>query len=363
MAHPLGDLGRRHVLDGPAALQDELRDERLEVGEEQHVGDVARSDRAVLREPVPLGRVERRHHQRVGRVDARGDRVADHAVHVPVVGNVLRVPVVGAEGDPAGAVLLDERQERPEVPRHRGLADQEPDTRPQPLPPLLHRQHLVIRADAGGGVGLERVAEHARRVTVDVLRPLEPELRELVGASADDPGEVHHLGEAEHPLAAHERFEVAELERPSRRLERRRGDARGGHEEDLELEIGGDVMEPVDAVGAEDVRDLVRIRDDRGRPERQDESGELVREQLRGLDVHVRVDQPRHDVAAGGVDRLPALVRADAGDEPVDDRDIGGEPLPREDGQDAAAPHDEIGRLVPTGDGDATCKVGHGAGR
>ena len=151
----------------------------------------------------------------------------------------------------------------------------------------------------------------------------------------DDAGEVHHLGEAEHALAAHERLEVAELERPPRRLEGRGGDARRRHEEDLELEARRRVVEPVDAVRPEHVRDLVRVGDDRGRPERQDQPRELVGEELRRLDVHVRVDEARDDVAPGGVDRLATLVRADAGDEAVDDRDVGLEPFAREDGQHA----------------------------
>jgi hypothetical protein len=54
----------------------------------------------------------------------------------------------------------------------------------------------------------------------------------------------------------------------------------------------------VHAVGAEHVGDLVRIRDDRGRPERQDEPRELVRQQLRRFQVHVRVDEAGDDVAA-----------------------------------------------------------------
>ena len=52
------------------------------------------------------------------------------------------------------------------------------------------------------------------------------------------------------------------------------------------------------AVGAEDVRELVRVEDDRGRAEGKHEPGEFVRQQLRGLKVHVRVDEARNDVAS-----------------------------------------------------------------
>ena len=49
-----------------------------------------------------------------------------------------------------------------------GLADQHPHPGAQALAPLLERARLVIRADAGGGVGVQLLAEHARRVAVDV---------------------------------------------------------------------------------------------------------------------------------------------------------------------------------------------------
>ena len=59
-----------------------------------------------------------------------------------------------------------------------------------------------------------------------------------------------------------------------------------------------EVGEPVDAVRAEDVGDLVRVGDDGRGPEREDEARELVHEQLRRLEVHVRVDEAGDDVLA-----------------------------------------------------------------
>jgi hypothetical protein len=63
--------------------------------------------------------------------------------------------------------------------------------------------------------------------------------------------------------------------------------------------------------------------------------------------MHVRVDEAGHDEAAGGIELLCALVGAEAGDVAVDHGDVGLEPLAREDGEDPAAAHDEVGRLVP----------------
>ena len=60
--------------------------------------------------------------------------------------------------------------------------------------------------------------------------------------------------------------------------------------------------------------------------------------------------KPGHDVAARRVERLRALVVAEAGDVAVDDRDVGVEPLAREDREDAAAADDEVGGLVAARD-------------
>ena len=109
------------------------------------------------------------------------------------------------------------------------------------------------------------------------------------------------------------------------------------------------------AVDAEDVRDLVRVGDDGGRAERKDQPCELVDHQLHRLEVHVRVDEARDDVASRRVERLVALVATDARDDAVDDRDVGVEPLAGEDREDATTPDDEVGRLVSAGDGDRRC--------
>ena len=139
LPHPLRDLDARDVLDRPPALQHGRRLEAHEVGKEQQVGDVARSDRAVSREPVPERGMMRGHDDRVLGSDAGRDRLAHHAVHVPRVGDVLRVAIVGAEGDAPGAVLLDERQQRsadsePSTPRGRGATSPLAGVRDLPRP-------------------------------------------------------------------------------------------------------------------------------------------------------------------------------------------------------------------------------------
>ena len=171
------------------------------------------------REPVPQRGMMRGHDDGVLGSDAGRDRLAHHAVHVPRVGDVLRVAIVRAEGDAPGPVLLDERQQRSQIPRHRRLADEKPHPRSQAFATFLDRERLVIGVDAGRRVRLEVASEQTGRVPVDVPRAVECELLELGGRAADDAGEVHHLREPEHPPAAHERLEIAGRQRPARRLE------------------------------------------------------------------------------------------------------------------------------------------------
>jgi len=125
----------------------------------------------------------------------------------------------GAEGHPRRPELLHEGEQIPQVACHRGLADQQPHPGAQALASLLHGQRLVIRADTGGGVCVQRLAEDSRCVPVHVLGLRQRELRELGRVAGDDAREVHHLGQSEHALAAQQCREVALGERAPGRLE------------------------------------------------------------------------------------------------------------------------------------------------
>ena len=116
------------------------------------------------------GRVERGHDDGVLGLAAERDRVADDRVDVPVVGDVLRLAVVGAERHAVRAVLERERQRARQVPGARRLADQQPEPGAQPLAALLDRRRLVVGLDPRRGVRVERLAGDAGRMAVDVPR-------------------------------------------------------------------------------------------------------------------------------------------------------------------------------------------------
>ncbi len=81
-------------------------------------------------------------------------------------------------------------------------------------------------------------------------------------------------------------------------------------------------------------------------------AGELVHHQLGRLQVHVRVEEPRHKDMAPHVGFPRGVVAADAGDVFAADRDVGLEHLPGKDRQHPAALEHEIGRLVAAGHGE-----------
>ncbi len=152
------------------------------------------------------------------------------------------------------------------VARCRPVADQEPHPRSQPGAALVGGVRLVVGADPGRDVGVQIAAVHAGRVSVDVAR--EGELGELALVARDHAGEVHHLGEPDHTATPKQCVEVAGRQLAPGRLEVRGRHARRGHEPDVERNAVADVEQPVDTVGAEHVRDLVRVDHDRRRPER-----------------------------------------------------------------------------------------------
>ena len=214
VTHPVRHDRVRDLGDRPAALQDEVGDEAARgragpTGRRGTRGRPRRSSRGGA-----TGGVVRGADEGVLRRNAERHRLAHHRVDVAVVCDVLGLAVVGAERDPAGAVLGEQRQQRAQVPRGGRLSDQEPHPEPQAFASLLDGVGLVIRADARGRVGVQVAADDTGGVPVDVLR--QGELRKLGLARADHAGEVHHLREADHAPAAKQGVEVARCELAAR---------------------------------------------------------------------------------------------------------------------------------------------------
>lgn len=78
----------------------------------------------------------------------------------------------------------------------------------------------------------------------------------------------------------------------------------------------------LDAVGSPDVRDLVRVGDDRRRAVRQDGLGKLPGADKRALEVDVRVDEAGEHDLPRHVDLHMPVVGAHADDQPLRHGDI-----------------------------------------
>ena len=108
------------------------------------------------------------------------------------------------------------------------------------------------------------------------------------------------------PEDAGPRQQLADLPRPEDGtgvFPMRRRHARRGHEEEVERQPLAGRDQHVDPAHAQDVANLVRVGDHRGRPHRHDQPRQLGRGQERALQVHVGVDQARQDDLPRGRDR------------------------------------------------------------
>ena len=154
----------------PTVLPHARRPELRQVLEQHEVGPQAGRDGAPVEQAVRPRRVQRRHQQRVLGRHALGHRDPAHLVDVTLAIQEVGLAVVGAERAVLGPVVAHQRQQVAQVARVRRLADQHPHAAAALLQRLLVRRRLVVGADPGGDVRVQRVAGDAGRVAVDVRR-------------------------------------------------------------------------------------------------------------------------------------------------------------------------------------------------
>ncbi len=102
-------IGRAVLGDQTAAAKDQLYLDVLQVSKDHQVGPFARRHRATVIQAEPFGSVERRHADSRHGVQAIGDGDAHHVVDVPIVEQVGRVTVVGAQAAAAAVLRRDGR--------------------------------------------------------------------------------------------------------------------------------------------------------------------------------------------------------------------------------------------------------------
>ena len=231
--------------------------------------------------------------------------------------------IVGAETEPALVLRGDQRDQGPQVPGVGGFAHEDGHPQAELLPGFLHRGAFVVRADAGGGVGVEPLAGEPGRVAVAHPVSERGELRQDGVVAVDHTREVHDLRQPQDARQRLERREVACRESGAGGLHvsgRHAGRRVHQHRERSATRV---LQHESDAVQPADVGDFVRIGNDRGDPMWHDGPGELPRRHHGAFDVNVGVNEARCQKLPVEVGGLPGgVVFADAHDHAAGDRHV-----------------------------------------
>ena len=198
------------------------------------------------------------------RVDARLDGTAHDVVDVALFEQIVRVLVVRAEHAVGVILRCEQREQRVEVARGRALANHDVLSALELGDGILHGAALVVGIDAGGDVGVQVVARKAGGVAVDffVVRLRGDDLFEHLLVGVRDADIVHHFGQTLDAVVLVERVDRAVVEHRAGFVERCRRHAGGQHEAHVYGKILGGLQHILDAVGAHDISDLVRVGDD-----------------------------------------------------------------------------------------------------
>ena len=374
LVHPLRGRGRRDrsgngpPLDGHQSprLPDPLRPHVLERVEAQHVGLRARPERSELAHAVVVGGVGGGHHQGVDLGHPVAHREGDAIVEVAGLEQGVGLPVVGAQRHAVGAVTRHGGDQGLQVLAGRTLPHEDPHALAPLLLGLRELRALVVGLHPGGQVGVERATTEAGGVPVHPATSCGLDASEHLGIAGDDTRIIHDLGHPDGPVLLHQRLHLRGQELRARALEgggrhaARRAHAEGEGQPIRRLDEGHD------SGYAEDVGDLVGIRRDRGRAEGQHGADELVDPQLGGLEVHVRVHEPRHERGPRDIHGLYGLAGPPTGHAALGDGEVRGHPLTRPRGQHPSAAEKQVGGCLAPGHGEdprADGAAGHGLHR
>ena len=308
-----------------ALLEDHLDVEIFEVVDDGKVGQIAGRDGAAVVQQEIARRMVARSFDGDDRVDAVFvDGLAADIVDVALLEQVVRMLVIGAEHAALGILRRQQRSQRLKVPRRRALADHDELSAAQLGQRVLDVGALVVGIDARSDVRVEILAGQARCVAVDLLvvRLRGDDLRDDLGVVVRDAVGVHHLGEALHARIVVERIDGAIIKIRAALVHRRRRDAGRQHEPHIDRQALGRLEHIINAVGAHDVGDLVRIGDDGGRPVDERRLRKLARRHQAGLEVDVRVDEAGADDLAGHVVFDFTVILPKAHDQAVCARDV-----------------------------------------
>ena len=172
--------------------------------------------------------------------------------------------VVGAEHAAVSILAGEQGHQCLQIPGGSALPDHDELAPLQLGDGVVQVVALVVGIDAGGDVGVQVVARKAGGVAVDffVVRLRGDDLFEHLLVGVRDADIVHHFGQTLDAVVLVERVDRAVIEHRAGFVERRCGHAGGEHEAYVNGQIFRRLQHILDAVGAHDVGDLVRVGDD-----------------------------------------------------------------------------------------------------
>ena len=212
------------------------------------------------------------------RIDARLDGALDDIVNMTLFQQVVGVLVVRAEHAVGVILRREQRQQRIKIAGGCALADHDILSSLQLGKGIAQIGALMVGVDAGGNVGVERVAGQSGRMTVDllVMRLRSDNFFDHLLIAGEHAVGVHHLGKALHAGVLIEGVDGAVVERCAGLVKRRCRDAGRQHEAHIDRKVLGRLEHILDAVRTHDVGDLVRVGDDGGGTVRQDRLGKFL---------------------------------------------------------------------------------------
>ena len=128
------------------------------------------------------------------------------------------------------------------------------------------------------------------------------------------PRRIHHLRQPQHPWMLQEGLQVICQKGCPRVLKIRGRNAGRQHDIHIQRYILRCFQHEPDALAAADIGNLVRVSNDSGHAAGQCCLGELVRRQHGALNMHMGINQPRHNIAPLHVYFLNAKIGASPGD-------------------------------------------------
>ena len=188
----------------------------------------------------------------------------------------------------------------------------------------------MIRGNAGRRIAHERLSHKPRCVAL-YMQPLRH--RELIIdpiVPQQHAGNIHHLGQAQHPRVLQERCQILRRKRRPGILQRRGGDAGRQHEIHIQRQLPVRPQHIKYPFQPGHIGNLVRVGDHGRRPLRHHGPRKLQRAQHRTLDMHMAVNEARRHISAAHIDLLASCIAADTGYPAGLDGDIRREEFPRE---------------------------------